>query len=498
MIVAEAPPAPPRRVTVPGGGKLLRIELRRNAMLWMLPVAVALFWYQAYRHVVALPPLWGIRAITMQNDTLLDFAMPVTGAAAWMGWRESRRHMGELMNGTPRPRWARHLATWAATTCWAMLGYLACVGVVYVITARQASSGGPLWWPAAVGAAGIPALTAAGFALGVLLPSRYTTPLVTIASFFALGFSSEAASNGHSYFLISPQVAGTPDIGADPGVAVFYHYLPDLSIAQVMFLTGLTVAVLGTLGLGARAGGRLLRGCAAVITTAGMIAAGTAVALAGRGVPDAGGMIVIPALHDAANDRPARYTPVCGHTQIPVCLNPVYASYLPAVAAALKPVLDEVAGLPGAPARVVQSPIEFQQGQGNSFGVINRVSWTGRTLNVALPDALPGYLDTTGTQFTALVVQSAGIDILTATIGLSRGQASAAEQEVLSALTASGVVIGASGPEGAGVAPSVPLSQAARAAGRRFARLPAAQRRAWLLQHLAALRAGQVTLAQLP
>ena len=36
------------------------------------------------------------------------------------------------------------------------------------------------------------------------------------------------------------------------------------------------------------------------------------------------------------------------------------------------------------------------------------------------------------------------------------------------------------------------------AAARRFAALPAAARHAWLASHLAALRAGQLTLAQLP
>jgi hypothetical protein len=41
--------------------RLTRIELRRNVMLWMLPVAVALFWYQAYRRTMVLPPMWNLR-----------------------------------------------------------------------------------------------------------------------------------------------------------------------------------------------------------------------------------------------------------------------------------------------------------------------------------------------------------------------------------------------------------------------------------------------------
>jgi hypothetical protein len=58
------------------------------------------------------------------------------------------------------------------------------------------------------------------------------------------------------------------------------------------------------------------------MTAAGLLAAGTAVVRAGTGKLDAHGMIAIPALHDTASDQPVRYTPVCSHTAIPVCLNP--------------------------------------------------------------------------------------------------------------------------------------------------------------------------------
>jgi hypothetical protein len=45
-----------------------------------------------------------------------------------------------------------------------------------------------------------------------------------------------------------------------------------------------------------------------------------------------------------------------------------------------------------------------------------------------------------------------------------------------------------------GPAPGSP----AYAAARRFAALPASARHTWLVRHLAALRAGRITLAQLP
>ena len=196
-----------------------------------------------------MPPLWNMRARALQTGALLAFASPVAGAAAWMGSREGRRHTTDQVTVTARPRWVRQLATWAATTCWAMVGYLGCVAVLYGMTARQATWGGPLWWPAAVAAASLPALSALGFAAGAAVPSRFTAPLAAIAAFFVLALSTQLIQGSQSYWQISPLVAAPWDIGPDAGVATFYPYLPDLPIAQIMFLAGLTVAVLGALAL---------------------------------------------------------------------------------------------------------------------------------------------------------------------------------------------------------------------------------------------------------
>ena len=143
---------------------------------------------------------------------------------------------------------------------------------------------------------------------------------------------------------------------------IFYPYLPDLPIARIIFLAGILAACLGLLGLPAHAGGRWLRRTAAVITLAGVAATGTAVGLASTARLTPQGM-AIAALHDAANDRPIVYTPVCGvATQTPVCLNPAYQRYLTDVTAALAPVLDEVAGLPGAPERAIQVAAAYVTG----------------------------------------------------------------------------------------------------------------------------------------
>src|SRR5258708_35307967 len=179
------------RPSLAAAGRLLRLELRRSGMLWMLPVGGVLFWYNAFRESMAQPAMWNLRAMTMQHGVLLDFASPVVGAAAWMGSREGRRHLTDLIGTVSRPRWTAQLATWAAVTCWALVAYCCCVGVLYGLTARQAPWGGPLWWPAVVGAAGLPPLSAVGLGAGASCPGRFTGPAVPVGAVFALGFRSQ-------------------------------------------------------------------------------------------------------------------------------------------------------------------------------------------------------------------------------------------------------------------------------------------------------------------
>jgi hypothetical protein len=278
-------------------------------------------------------------------------------------------------------------------------------------------------------------------------------------------------------------------------VASFYPYLPDLSIAQVMFTAGLTVAILAGLGIPVAR----MRWLAAVITVAGLAAAGTAVALVGTGRLDPHGMIVIPALHDAASDQPLRYTPTCSRTPIPVCVNPAYTGFLPAVTATVGPELTEFAGLPGAPARLSQVPSVYRQVSGN--GII--VSGSGSSAApFVVPDQVPGWLGTTGAEFAAQLDQGLGLNLASDVIlGDGRKPTAAPTQAELAVIA--GSVRFPPSVESRDLAPLYgqllpePGSPAALAS-RRFAALPPAVRHAWLAGHLAALRAGRVSLEQLP
>ncbi|GIH21185.1 hypothetical protein [Rugosimonospora africana] len=479
------------RVVPVAAGRLLRLELRRNAMIWTLPLLAALFWFDTYRRATGLPPLWTVRGMAMQWRAMFEFLPFVAGVAAWTGSRDGRRRITDLVGVTARPGWVRQLSGWAATTCWAEAAYLGCAAVLYGVTAAQATWGGPVWWPLAVGATCIAAATALGFAAGALLSSRFTPPLVVVVTLMLLVVVSPSA-NSDAVGRLSP--LSTETLGTSAGI--FHSFIPDLSIAQLMFYGGIAVAVLGALGLPAIAGGWRLRSAAAVVTVAGLAAAGTGVGLAGTSDVTANG-VVIPALHDTASDRPTPYTPACDHggSTIPVCLHPAFKTYLPALIAALDPLLGEVAGLPGAPVRVTQTAsLQFDADAtiDGSPPVLH--------LTVFVPtDTVPNSRYTTD-DFVDPPQLAAAATITRTLIGVdSSGGGSPAQQAVAAALLkAANVPLP---PPGVGLptpGQMPPAGSPAYAAAQRFAALPAATRHAWLAAHLSTLRAGHVTLAQLP
>jgi hypothetical protein len=269
----------------------------------------------------------------------------------------------------------------------------------------------------------------------------------------------------------------------------------------VMFIAGVAVTLLGTLAL--VGGSRTVRAAAGGVTAAGLAAAVTAVLLVGTATMDAHGMIRIPALHDAANDQPVRFTPVCSHTAIPVCLNPAYANYLASTTAALEPVLNQIAGLPGAPARILQEAATYRVDPrgGEEVMPVERNSDGATVYYVLLPLQMLGPSQTTA-QMTSQVKWTDGPDIVAHFTGAGPG-ASQAQNAVAAALDMTLGRVSAdpnfmpNGPDPTPV-PDLIRGTPAQPAAQRFAALPAQTRRAWLASHLAALREGHITLAQLP
>jgi hypothetical protein len=515
-------PRPTFARTIPlNSMRLLRTELRRNTMPLILPLIAALFWFDSYRPSTATEPLYGVRTFWNmgQGHTIIDFGPFVAGVAAWMASRDSRRGLADLVSATARPRWIGHLVTWAATAIWAAAAYLLFVGIMFAWYAHQGVAGTPPWWSVAVGAAAVTAFSAAGFAVGAFWPSRFAAPIAAFGGFLAMVLSSQTGFHHASgWAIILPTNSnGSFDGSAQTDSGIFYPWLPDLPIARIIFLVGIAVAVIGLTGLPARAGGRRLRQVAVVVTLAGVALTGTAVRLATTAQISAGG-VVIPALHDAANDQPIAYTPVCDQTAaIPVCVNPSYDRWLRDVTIALAPELSEVAGLPGAPVRAVQVPAAYPSG---NDGPPQLVTLGGQPVQLRLSLGLVNLPGPCGFCSASIPTSDfiAELQVLFAHAFVDAGDdiGSPVQQAVQAALLhGAGVAFadqpralstdglppwahetGADGPD-SNTRPA-PASDPIYAAAQQLAALPTAAWRAWLATNLAAVQAGHLTLAQLP
>ena len=499
----QYPAAPAGRASRPLSARLLRLELRHSAILWMAPILGALFYFTTYRSVIALPALWDLRAITALRDGVAAFAPFVAGAAAWMGSRDGRRGTTEIVAATARSRWSAQLANCAATTAWATATYLICIGAIYAVTASQASWGGPPLWPVAVGASAVAAFAAVGFAAGAVLPSRFTAPLVAAIALLVvqapgkIQFASTPFIHdftGSRYPLLIP--TSHQPLPFDAGV--FFRFSPGVEILQAILFAGVAVIALGAPGLPAAAGGAWSRRGAVLLTLLGLAGVSTAVALVGTARLTAHG-VEIPALYSKADDRPIPYTPACSHTAArPVCVHPAFKPYLSQITAALAPLLHEVAGLPGAPVRADQIA---------DLGTHAETSlcYYPSHDTAAIGGGIGGSLSGTPTVFHFSIVQLPG------TYGLSAGFfAGEVQLTLVQALTGpcghnpAQQAIRASLLKTAGLslAPFVQstggLPASAHAAAVRFAALPPGTRHAWLQSHLVALRAGRTTTAQIP
>jgi hypothetical protein len=475
--------------------RLLWIEIKRNAVPWVLPLLALLFCFDTYRTASGQPPVWTVRAALVADRLVFDFAAFAAGLSAWMGSREGRRKTGELLAPTARQAVTRHLTALAATLFWVLLAFGVGVTALYLQAARVVTWGGPPLWPVAVGAVAMITICVLGFTSGVLFPGRFTAPVAAItAGVLPLVGSHTLQEPKDPHYLLGLDVNLPPyDMG------VFYHVLPDVSIAQVMFMGGIAVAALGLLAgspaLRALAGGlsspafragRWLYVLSAAVVLAGVAASVTAYDLVGTARPAAAGW-AIPALHDAASDRPVPYQPDCAGTTFRVCMHPAFSGYLSGVTAAISPAAAELAGAPGAPVRAKQQAVPL----GPPF------AFSGVT------GTPPVYAFTAGFNWTSpanarMPEWNAGLqqDFLDTVIGGPSWQATGnldpAQQAVVSGLLAT------LGSPSQTAFNGYPLSPQVAAAADRLAALATSTRHSWLATHLPALQSGQVTLTEIP
>jgi hypothetical protein len=475
--------------------RLVFIEVRRNAMIPLLPVlAVVLCLTPIAQHLRPVA-LWPDRSADIQG--VIQAIGPFTAAAAaWMAARERRRDMADLTASTPAAPWRRVFATWAAT-CGVAAGFYACFGLVYaVITSAQATWGHLIIWPALSGLAALVACSVLGFTAGRLVPGRATPPLAAVGVFAAMaaGMATALHDGERGAGLLSPIFPGT-----GLHATVFYAVRPDLAYLQIGCYLGAAAVLAGLVVLRVHAGDRAVLRAGGALAAAGLALAAAAFAALGTGHYDARGLVV-PLLHDAASDRRVPYTPVCVHGgTMPVCLHPAYArsNELDFFDTTVNEIAAPLAGTPGLPVRAAQSP------DANIGEPAVRVA--GRPPVLFLPDEIvqgtsipPGPAATIlYTQLALALVTPPGEELAAdkscrcaEAVPATRALATPAQDAVaLYLLDRAGL------PASSGL---ISRDTAVVSAARRLAALTPAARHAWFLASIAAVRSGALTLRELP
>jgi len=358
---------------------MLRIEARRSVGLWVWPLLAGLALLLESSVGLAWRASYWVQASVLVRDGLLIIGPALGGAAAWMGGRERRRAIGDLLATTPRPVWARRGTTWAAIALWGLLAYGVAGGCVLALAARQTTWGAPVAWPILVGLVAVPAYGAVGYALGALLPHRFTAPLAALALLAVpvlVGYGVGATSG----FGVYPSRLDalrylSPVARLDP--SVWYGVRPDVGWPQALFLLGVTGLALGGLTLRDHEGRRERAAWGGVLAGGALSGAAAAILLATAppsamlldAVRQIGGSAPFLARYNrllAPYNRLIPYTPVCAGAPVPVCVHPAYRARRGAAARGLKPRVEPRPGGPGVPARAEQRPH-------NEQGVFGRV-----------------------------------------------------------------------------------------------------------------------------
>lgn len=182
------------RSSPPTVGRLVaRIELARTGAR---PLAAALAVIGTVLLVSKQPPFqpfgnWSSTfadAAAWLSSTGLVQVPLIATVAAWVGGRERRLRVGELLATTPRPTAQRVAATWAAVSAGTAAGFVASALVVAAAVAPAVSYYGGrwvgAWWLVALGwlaAAGV------GIAVGRLLPGAVVPPLLGLSLYIGTG-----------------------------------------------------------------------------------------------------------------------------------------------------------------------------------------------------------------------------------------------------------------------------------------------------------------------
>lgn len=433
------------------GLRLLRIEVRRSVLLWLVPLLgfAAAYAGKDYSTSFDTVPTWLYTSAGIGWSTIFLGPM-VAGVACWAAGRDARRGVGDLLTTTATSATRRELVGWGAAAVLGLAAY-ALLGVcLTTLIDGWGAWGRPEPGLLLVGAAVVLLAVSVGYVVGTLLPWRLLPPLVGIGVYLLLLFQED--SRFWEWQQLGPATWLRPS-----DYSVLYRPTQVPLTDLLLWLGGLSIAVLALLGL------RRREWFSAVVLVVGVALAVTGAAQ----LLDAG------AAYGYRAEHVATFTPTCVSEPFPLCSHPAYAELLPENAALVARLLEPVQGIAGVPLRIEQ------RGHGNGF----------------TPDG-------TGT----LLVQWIGRDPSQLARTVAQELTQASDRPVSEAAWEAQLVVAAwlmqrldydvswmlVGREPGGD------NALAQAALERFAALDVTTQRTWLEANLTALRNGEISLEELP
>lgn len=189
--------------------------------------------------------------------------------------------------------------------------------------------------------------SALGFAAGHYLPTRFAAPLIAIALYVLHLMPMGFYDVGVNYTLLSP-AAYSNLYGAD-----VFHKPPQLVVPQLLFFGGLGGLALSSVLLrGVRGRARIVSAVSLAVCIIGLVLA------LNTEHPDS---------MSAGEPETVPFKPVCEKGGIEVCVHPAYEKLLPETAKVVNEVVEPLIGVPATPERAVQvgsyvTPKDFEKG----------------------------------------------------------------------------------------------------------------------------------------
>lgn len=486
--------------------RLIQLDFRHGYGFLIVPVLIAAgCWYFLVRDQSEVV-LWGRASVELS----WAFAIigPVGGAwGAWLAGRDRRSRTETLLESTATPGAVHDVRLLTVPVLGALFAYAGIAAVVIVRTATEATWGGPVWTVIAFGAALIAAYTLVGTIAGILFPARLTPFVAGVGLLLFTTLSYTYVDSNSSYSYLAP-FRWVSDVHRYDNV-LFHRGSVLVSFAVAFALVaGVVVAALGVLAF-ARARRPVAVGLGVLAVIILVPSIGTAV--------EPYSQQTFAFLRGEQSVGPVRNPPlVCAGEVVETCVHKAFQGQLDDVAALADAIVAPVAGLPGVPTRFEQRA--DVPSAGDTVRYMDTWQWNGADrqwsgAEFVIQDVVVG-----GLLPSPVWLDSDGHD---SRQDRTPAQAAIGQWLVLQAGSGAAVIapfefVGVEHPDrgpgydGRAVGPSFQDEMQAywdeveriqidvNAAAERFAMLSPKDQRAWLETNWDALRAGDLSLEDLP